>query len=152
MTFPDSAPHTDHTEPAEIILEALAEGGSLTIIGIRTANGWRFRLVLDESTLADLLSEEDRAGLEFKHESDWVDSWEDALALLNESRWHMMSVQQIHPDFRQQIWTAVQDRAARAAGQGDAWWVRWHLDRWQRMCHGEPPLGKGSIRIGLPRR
>jgi hypothetical protein len=137
MTFPDSAPQTDHTEPAEIILEALAEGGSLTLLGIKAANGWRFRLVRDESTLADLLSEEDRQGIEFRSESEWVSSWQGALALLDKYRWHRLHALEVHPDFRQQIWTAVQARAARVAGQGDAWWVRWHLDRWQRVCHGE---------------
>jgi hypothetical protein len=135
MTSPNSATPADRAEAGEIILKALAEGGSLTLLGIKAANGWRFRIVRDESTLADLLSEEDRASIEFRSESDWVDSWQDALALLNKYRWHMMTARQIHPDFKQQIWVAVQDRAAREARRDRL--VRWQLSQWQRVCHGE---------------
>ena len=102
------APRTDRDEAGEIILEALAEGGSLTLVGIKAANGWRFRLVLDESTFADLLNEEDRQGIEFRGESAWVDTWEEALALLDEYRWHMLYAGLVHPDFKRQVWAAVQ--------------------------------------------
>jgi hypothetical protein len=84
----DSAPNTDRTERAEIILKVLAEGGSLTVLGIKTGNGWRFRLVRNESTLADLLNEEDRQGIEFRSESEWVDSWPDVQKLLDKYPWH----------------------------------------------------------------
>jgi hypothetical protein len=107
-----SAPHVNHVEAGEIIVEVLAEGGTLTLVGIKAANGWRFRLVRDESTLADLLSEEDRQGIEFRSESEWVDSWEAALDLLDNYPWHRLHALQVHPDFSREIWAAVQDRAA----------------------------------------
>jgi hypothetical protein len=143
-----SAPHADHTEATEIILKALAEGGSLTLIGIRVSNGWRFRLVRDESTLADLLCEEDRHGIEFRSESDWVDSWQEALKLLDEYPWHRLHAEQVHPDFRREIWAAVQHRAARK-GRPEDRRVRWQLDRWQRVCHGEPPFSGDQITLPL---
>jgi hypothetical protein len=51
-----------------VILDIGAEGGLLTIAGIRTADSWRFRLVRDETTLRALLNAEDREGLEFWHQ------------------------------------------------------------------------------------
>lgn len=86
------------------------------------------------SAMFDLLDEED-AGLEFQSESEWVDSFRDALALLDEYRWHMMSPRLVHPDFRQQIWGAVQARAGRE-GREDKW-ARRQLSQWQCACHGE---------------
>jgi hypothetical protein len=103
----------DRAKPAEIILEALAEGGSLTLLGIKSGNGWRFRLVRDESTFANLLNEEDRQGIEFRSESVWVDSWEEALALLDQYRWHKLYAGLVHPHFKRKVWAAVQSRSAR---------------------------------------
>ena len=153
----DSGPR-DHTE-STVIIEAGFEGGFLTMLGIRTANRWRFRIVTDEGTKFDLLSDEDRAGTspsDFRRKSDWVDSWEAALALLNERRhWHLMSADQVHPDFRQRIWAAVQDRFNREAAQrknvdpGYERICRHQLDRWRRVCRGDPPSpGARSIKIG----
>jgi hypothetical protein len=152
-------PNTDH---ATVIIEAGFEGGSLTVLGIRTANRWRFRIVTDEGTMFDLLSDEDRVGTipsDFRRKSDWVDSWDAALALLNERHhWHMMSADQVHPDFRQRIWAAVQDRFNREAARGknvvdpDPGYeriCRHQLDRWRRVCRGDPPYpGSRSIKIG----
>lgn len=136
-------PNTDH---ATVIIEAGFEGGSLTMLGIRNANRWRFRIVTDEGTMFDLLSDEDRVGTspsDFRRKSDWVGSWDAALALLNERRhWHMMSADQVHPDFRQRIWAAVQDRFDREAARrknvdpGYERICRQQLDRWRRVCRG----------------
>jgi hypothetical protein len=149
----DSA-QQDHT----VILEALFEGGSLTLLGIHTDNGWRFRLVSYESTFFDLLSEEDREGMEFASKSDWVDSWEVALALLNERWWHMTSPHEVHPDFRQHIWKAAQDRFCRDAVRrknvepGYERMCRHHFDQWERVCRGEPPFPVDRMTIDLPPR
>jgi hypothetical protein len=150
----NTAPRTDQPE-STVILEALFEGGSLTVFGIKAASGWRFKVAVDEGTMFDLLSDEDRAGMtpsDFRSESDWVESWEAALALLNERWWHMTSPRQVHPDFRQRIWVAVQERAARKGGEHHARWVRCHLDQWKRVCRGEPLFSGHTITLGLPRR
>jgi hypothetical protein len=73
----------------EIILEMGCEGGLTTLLRAKTANGWRFRAIEDESTLYHLLNEEDRTGLEFYRESDWIDLWESALAHLDKHPWHL---------------------------------------------------------------
>jgi hypothetical protein len=147
-----TSPHTNHTEPT-VILEAGFEGGSLTMLGAKTAGGWRFKIAVDEGTMFDLLSDEDRAGMtprDLRRKSDWVDGWEAALALLNQRRyWHMTSPDRVHPDFRRRIWACVQERfgrdEARRKDHSDPGYERIcrdHLERWRRVCHGEPPFGR----------
>ena len=124
--------HSDHAEAGEVIVKVGAEGGSLTLVGIKAANGWRFRAIRNESTLYDLLSEEDREGLVFRDESDWVDSFDASLALLDKYPWHLLIPLQVHPDFRRQVWTAVEERYRTDKREGPD-----RLDRWDRLCHGE---------------
>jgi hypothetical protein len=170
----DNAPHTDHTKPI-VILEARAEGGSLTVVGIKADNAWRFRVVRNEAALYDLLKEEDREGLVFRDESDWVGSWPDALELLDKYHWHELHAGQVHPEFRQKVWAAVQRRSSRRrplslsmtmrrlvqyvsksetrknARRAKAC-ARQQLDRWRRVCHGEPPFPVDQMTISTPQR
>jgi hypothetical protein len=109
--------------------------------------------VRNESALADLLSEEDRQGIVFNSESDWVDTWEAALYLLDVYPWHKLHAGQVHPEFRQKVWAAVQSRSKPARrrplwrriasyfdGQArkEARWAkartRRQLSQWQRAC------------------
>jgi hypothetical protein len=83
VTIVDDAPRPDRVEVGKVILELGGEGGSLTVEGMRAADGWRFRFVRDESGLSALLDEEDCKGLVFRHESDWVHSFETPLGLLD---------------------------------------------------------------------
>jgi hypothetical protein len=80
VTIAGDVPGSDRVEKVEVILEVGSEGGSLAIVGTRAEDGWRFRAVRDESTLRELLNAEDRAGLEFWQQSDWVESLEGALS------------------------------------------------------------------------
>jgi hypothetical protein len=133
MTITDDGPRPDRAEEGEVILSIGAEGGALTIVGMRAADGWRFLLVRDETTLRALLSKEDRVGLEFWRQSDWVESLEGALALLDQYPWHRLRPLQVHPDFRRQVWAAVEERFRtdkRGEGFGSP-------DRWRRLCHRE---------------
>jgi hypothetical protein len=109
----------------------LAEGGTLTLLGIKAANGWRFRLVRDESTLADLLSEEDRQGIEFRSESEWGDSWEAALDLLDNYPWHRLHALQVHPDFSREVWPPCKTEQRE---EREDKWARWQLSQWQSAC------------------
>jgi hypothetical protein len=65
----------------------------------KAAKDWRFRAMRDETALYDLLNEEDREGLTFRDASDWVDSFETALARLDRYPWHKIYPLQVHPDF-----------------------------------------------------
>jgi hypothetical protein len=146
----NTAPHNDSAKPTTI-LQILAEGGSLSILGMRTGTGWRFRLVRNESTLGDLLNADDRAGLELHYASDWL-PWADALELLNEYPWHRLRPSQVHPAFRQRIWAAVQSKANPNPAPRPPWWKRMfanfgdtarqtrarerqRLNPWRRACH-----------------
>jgi hypothetical protein len=106
-----AALHTNPTKPT-VLLEILAEGGSLTIVGIKADTGWRCRLVRNECALYDLLSGEDREGLVFYEESRWG-TWEDALALIDKYQWHRLHPGKVHPEFRQRVWAAVQSNGTR---------------------------------------
>jgi hypothetical protein len=170
-----SADTTNPTKPVTI-LEIRAEGGSLTIVGIKADNAWRFRLVRNECAHFDLLNEEDRAGLVFYEESDWVSSWDQALELLNEwPLWHRLHPEHVHPEFRARVWQAVQSRSSRQrpsswsakmrrlvsyftnrAVRRDRRWAkvraREQLDRWARVCRGKPAFPVGPNTIHLPIR
>jgi hypothetical protein len=112
---------------AETILEAGFEGGKLTLLGLRTDAGLRFRIDTDEGTMFDLLSDEDRAGTApngYRHASEWIDSWDKALEFLNERWWHTMVALHVHPAFRERIWAAVQRRSRRSAWPSSSWSMR----------------------------
>jgi phosphoadenosine phosphosulfate reductase len=59
----------EKTDSAEIILAALAEGGSLSFLGTHFANGSHSRVVKDEPTMLDLGSEQDRQSIAFRSAS-----------------------------------------------------------------------------------
>lgn len=87
--------------------------------------------------LYDLLNEEDRVGFEPTHESDWVDSWEAALALFDESPWYLFSVpMRVHPDFAPQIWAAAQERFYADERHKDGERPLRCIKDWHRLCHG----------------
>jgi hypothetical protein len=88
MTFADDGPHPDRVEEGEVILGVGAEGGSLTILGARSAAGWRFRALRNEYAFLDFLSGEDRDGFEFWSGSGWLASWDRALSLFDKYPWH----------------------------------------------------------------
>jgi hypothetical protein len=82
----------------EVILRIGAEGCSITLFGTSSQRGWLYNMSVDECL------DDDR----FQYESNVVDSWEAALTLLDQYPWHRLSPLKVHPEFRTQIWTAVQ--------------------------------------------
>jgi hypothetical protein len=70
------------------------------------------------------------------------------------SWWHIWSEQRVHPEFRQRVWTAVQESAA-SEGDRDPIYARWvpqQLDRWERVCQGKPPYLVGPNTSHIPIR
>lgn len=113
---------TEMKGTAEVIVKVGAEGGSLTLYGARTVDGWRFALeVIDQ---APELVEEDW----IVHSSSAVDSLEDALALFDEYPWSRLHPLKIHPDFRVAILMAVEERDARMPIRAPI------LREWRRLC------------------
>jgi len=88
----------------EVIMQIGGEGGDLTIYGIRTATGWRFsREVVDQSSL--MLD-----GTTIQHSSEVVDTWKDAIGLLDRYQWHRLYPLQVHPEFKEQVLELVKVR------------------------------------------
>ena len=83
----------------------------------------------DETTLRDILPEEEQEGLEFYERSGYVASLPDALALLDCYPWHKLYPEQVHPEFRQRIFDVV---ASRYESEGADPWDQ--LSKWRSVC------------------
>src|SRR6266478_4551080 len=108
----------------EVIIELGAEGGSLALHGIRTEQGWLFSRHLVDWT-PELINEGRIQG-----KSTCVDSWDAALCLLDQYPWYKLSPIVIHPDFKDRIWVAVQQRL-----HDDGEISKSKLKRWYEFCH-----------------
>jgi hypothetical protein len=117
----------------QVIVKIGAEGGSLTMQGVSDDNDrWRFRLVRSEM---NLLEEEEFSPEELYNESEWITSWDDALAQLDTYRsWPQLFPLSVHPLFASRILAAVQ---ARLSPKNDRR-VREKLREWKRLCAGGP--------------
>jgi len=113
----------------EVIVEIGAEGGSITLFGVRSPRGWLYSRSVDE------VIDEERS----QHASNIVNSWEAALGLLDQDPWHMLSPQHVHPEFRRQILAAVQKRFE----SGDDPWGR--MEKWRKLCEGTNDSGQSTI-------
>jgi hypothetical protein len=112
------------TSLGETIIEVGAEGGSIALYGFRTDHGWVFtRKIVDQTP--EFIDQEWIEG-----KSDFVDSWEAALKLLDQYPWFILYPLSIHPDFRQKIWSAVQERLQKDESS------ELKLSRWRELCHG----------------
>lgn len=82
--------------PNSVILKVAGEGGSVVLYGLREGEGWRFSL--------------DFMGSDSDPEQVITDSWEGALFLLDRYPWPMLGPVRVHPEFRERILAAVQER------------------------------------------
>ena len=104
----------------EVIVEVGAEGGSIVLVGKRHARGWVFSRLTDEYDFDDEKS--------IIHRSAEVDSWESALRLLDKYPWQTLYPSKVHPEFRAQVWAAVQKRLADDEEKVSK------LEGWQTLC------------------
>jgi hypothetical protein len=110
---------TPQTMQCEVVLEVGAEGGSITLYGLRTNQGWVFsRKVIDQTP--ELIDEQSIAT-----NSECVGPWEAALGLLDRYPWPRLYPISVHPEFRDRVWSAVQDKLD---GDEEA------LRRWRAIC------------------
>ena len=107
----------------EVVVEVLAEGGSIALIGMRHDHGWTFSRSIDESTTYQLIGEEP-----VLKTSAEVNSWEDALRLLDKYPWQTFHPSTVHPEFRERVWIAVQERLP---GNTENMLT---LERWRNLC------------------
>ena len=96
----------------EIVLELGAEGGSLTLFSFKSqpSTNWHFFLACNESALANFLSTEDLDGLSLTGNSNYVQTWDEALELLDNYPWPRLCPVSIHKDYSDQIWIAIKSR------------------------------------------
>lgn len=110
-------------EQCEVILHVEAEGGGVTLYGMLTKNGWLFsRQVIDQTP--ELFNEPwilDR--------SKTVNSWSDALILLNQYPWHKLYPLEVHPEFRETVFNEVVAR--HKAEEEECWYF---LPDWKELC------------------
>jgi hypothetical protein len=111
-------------EKPVVIVEVLAEGGSITLAGVRSGGEWRFTMEMNETVLLDLL---DQPMVPSRPET--ARSWADALSLIDRYSWHRLYPGEVHPDFRERVLEAVTDRFRRDGDSGSK-----GLDRWRRVC------------------
>jgi hypothetical protein len=108
----------------EIVLEVGTEGGSITLLGERNAgDNWQFQIETDESTLYDLLSEEDRNTIvEYCAQTVCVSSLHEALGLLDRYQWFSLCPLKVHPEFLDAVLLEVRKRG------GPSEETRWRKD------------------------
>lgn len=110
----------------EIIVQVGAEGGDVTLYGVRTDDGWLFSLNVYDCSL--LLLDEDEGGAATQYRSSPVTSWSDALALLDRNPWATLHPLAVHPEFRKKVWNEVQRRLGRNEDDHRA------LTKWREIC------------------
>ena len=91
-------------EQWQVILKAGIEGGSITLHGIYNGKCWFFSRDVHDQT-PELV---DKPNL-FRYSKN-VYSWQDALDMLDEHRWHLFFPLEVHPVFRGAILAAVLER------------------------------------------
>lgn len=110
-------------DETEVIIRVGTEGGAVTLLGERTASGWIFaRHVIDQTPL--MIDEEC-----IEHQSEFVDSWPAALALLSRYPWTALYPLEVHPEFRQQTLGVVE---AACVNQGNG--QQRTLQQWMEVC------------------
>jgi len=109
----------------EVIVEIGAEGGSITLFGVRSPRGWLYSRSVGE------LIDEERS----QHDSNVVGSWKAALGLLDQYPWHLLYPLHVHLEFRRRVLAAVRKRFE----SSDDPWGR--MEKWRELCEGTNDLG-----------
>jgi len=109
------------------ILKVGSEGGSITLLGVNTDGVWKYRLATNEAALHDELDDDVKTAVQ-----PWVDTWEEALQLLDRYPWHMLYPLGVHLSFHDQVYEALEHR------QADAVCFDW--SDWDRVMVGGDSL------------
>jgi hypothetical protein len=109
-------PETNEGAPAETLVEFLMGGGSVALTGRRAADGsWAFEVIADEAAHRAYLGEEEWERPDgLRGPTGPVGSWKEALAALDCWAWAMCAPKQVHPEFRQEVWSALLERTINA--------------------------------------
>lgn len=88
----------------QVIVDVGSEGGSLTLYGVQSPEGWQFRVESNESALED---DEDMTDLP---ERPWVGTWRSALKQLDAHPWTQLHPLAVHSEFCDRVFKALQTR------------------------------------------
>lgn len=102
---------SDHDK--QVILQVGSEGGKLSLLGMQSNSAWQFCLDTDESTLIDLIDDEDAVDEVEEGEiekSPWVPTWRGALKRLDAYPWTKLYPLVVHREFRDRVFKALQAR------------------------------------------
>lgn len=105
-------------EDKQVIVEVGAEGGSLTLYGLQSPDGWQFRVETSEAALVD--DDDDMLDLPKR---PWVTAWRSALKQLDSYPWTRLYPLKVHPDFRDRVFKALQTRHKKEPFSD---WDRWN--------------------------
>lgn len=107
----------------ELIIELGAEGGGISLFGLKIHGKWHFsRRVIDQTP--EMLGED-----WVVHQTEVVDSFESAIKLLDQYPWFHLKPMSVHPDFRQVVYDAML-KSCQANGSKEP---RRHSD-WRHVC------------------
>jgi hypothetical protein len=123
------------SENQEIILRMVGVGIMVTLYGVRLGKGkWKFTLDKNEGTMADFLLEEDADVLStLRTRSNYVGTWDEALVLLDKYPWTYFVPKEVHPEFRELVWSAVESRNGK-----QSWRLEKHCyEEWKRFLTSE---------------
>jgi NAD-dependent deacetylase len=99
----------------EVILSIAGEGGSIRLYGQKQVDGtWIFAQYRNEIEFDDAGPVDARPHI--------VHTWEKALELIESYPWPHLSLQEVHPEFRLQVWQEAERRKSS------------RLQEWRRIC------------------
>lgn len=97
----------------EIVVEVVAEGGSLKLHRVRRSDGTEvFTTVLNEVALYDMLSDDELEGMGGPIKTDMATTFDGAMELLDRHEWAFVRPWVVHPEFSDRIWNAILQRSA----------------------------------------
>jgi hypothetical protein len=82
------------TQQDTTILEVLAEGGSITVVGRQVDGEWKFNVLVNERVLED-------EGGTFSETP--ASTWSEAMTRLERYPWRRLRTHYVHPDFKEQV-------------------------------------------------
>jgi NAD-dependent SIR2 family protein deacetylase len=92
----------------EVIVGVAGKSGGITLLGIQTPEGWKYCRGYSESAQFDVFfNEGDVTSSLLWNRSEIVDTWEEALKLLDEYPWVQLHPFNVHPEFQLKVWTEV---------------------------------------------
>ena len=126
---PDHPSYGTESSPIKII-DVGAEGGGITLFGWKDEKGvWHYLRETDESTLMDMMHEDDQKGLCFNSKTDSTTNWNEAIKLMYRYPWPCLYPLYVHPEFADQVKCELK----RASDRWD------HIDfqHWNAVCAGK---------------